>query len=546
MNRHLENSVFTTVTGAHVAPARRGLVALRAVGLAVLVTAVTWAVVEVSFDSTWTYLGCAPTSGWALALLAGIFLLSLLRLRFPATALVGAAAVFGVWPATGSVLAMAAFHAAARVHPARRLRITLALAVLVDCAVALRASQYGWTITLAGHLTALLVGVGLPIGVQLLLGKADRLIAALRDRARFLEDNYRLAHSAARLQERSRIAQEMHDQLGHRLSLISLYAGALELSTATKVPAVADDARLIRGTVQTAMRELRATLGILRAADRQEAQLQPVDETGTRNDLTRLVEQSRSAHVRVELAWQGEDLTGVPLPVRRAAHRLVREALTNVHRHAPGGAATVVVERGTDRLRVEVTNDRPPSPASPADGNGLGLIGVQERVRLLGGVFEAGATPGGGFRVGAELPLTDDGSPGVLPAPPAGTRPEWATRRRKLSGTWGIDVVLAAGLVSVPALVSIVLNAASLVVPGHTPFDGSSDAVRVGMTRAEVTDLVGDGDPIARLAAKSVESPAPAGASCLYSVSSSDTGETIFRYCFQDDRLDAIDNFTID
>ncbi|MEV6596569.1 histidine kinase [Actinoplanes sp. NPDC051346] len=599
---------------------------VRQLGLAVLVAAVSRGVDQLSFDSTWAYFECEPGSKWVLALLGGTVLLALARLRFPATTLVGAAALFALWPAAGALLALTAFRAAGHVRPERRLRISVALAVVVDLAVAVAGAHYGWTIVVAGHAVALLICIGLPFGVQVLLGKADRLVAVLRERAHYLEDNYRLAHSAARLQERSRIAQEMHDQLGHRLSLISLYAGALELATtgteptlsetdgahrggagtvgtgsvgtgtvgtgsvgtgsvgtgsvgtgsvgngtggngtgeyrlagygnAARTPAGADEARLIRGTVHAAMRELRATLGMLRSVDPGEPLLQPLAQTGTKTDLAMLVAESRSAGVPVVLTWDGDDLTDAPLPVRRAVHRLVREGLTNIHRHAPGAEATVVVERCLGRVRIEVTSS-PPVPrvtAPRSAGTGLGLVGVQERVRLLGGAFAAGATAGGGFRVLATLPLDEPATPDRLPEQPlaAGPAPVPARRgsgvhRRTLDHRRGIAVVLTVGLVGVPALVSAVLNGASLVVPGTDPYEEQpAEPVRIGMTQADVRTIVGTDDPLARLAAKAVETPQPADSTCLYSLDWDDgENEVIVRHCFRVDRLVAVDEFPV-
>ncbi|MFC3385809.1 sensor histidine kinase [Couchioplanes caeruleus subsp. azureus] len=574
------------MTQAEGSTARRGRRVVRQLGLAVLVAAVSWGVDQLSFDPAWAYFDCESGSGWVFALLGGTVLLALVRLRFPATALVGAAAFFALWPAAGALLALTAFRAAGHVRPERRLRISVGLAVLVDLVVAVVCAHYGWTIVLAGHAVALLICVGLPFGVQVLLGKVDRLVAALRERAHYLEDNYRLAHSAARLQERSRIAQEMHDQLGHRLSLISLYAGALELATtgtettgsegsgaastvAAKVratgtaagtPAGADEARLIRGTVHAAMQELRSTLGMLRSADPGEPPLQPLAQTGTRTDLALLVAESRSAGVPVAFAWHGDDLADAPLPARSAAHRLVRECLTNIHRHAPGAKAAVVVERRPGRVRIEVSSGpvgvRGTAPCSP--GTGLGLVGVQERVRLLGGVFSAGATAGGGFRVLAELPLAGqrppDGSPGrPVAAGAAGAAAVPARRgsgahRRSLDGRRGIAGVLAVSLVGIPALVSAVLNGASLVVPGTDPYEEPpAESVRIGMTQPDVETIVGTEDPLARLAAKAVETPLPADSTCRYLLDWDDSGENevIVRYCFRVDRLVAVDEFPV-
>ncbi|OJF09506.1 signal transduction histidine kinase [Couchioplanes caeruleus] len=554
---------------------------MRQLGLAVLVAVVSWGVDRLSFDPTWAYFDCESGSTWVLALIGGTVVLALVRLRFPATALVGAAAFFALWPAAGALLALTAFRAAGHVRPERRLRISVALAVLVDLAVAVACAQYGWTIVLAGHAVALLICVGLPFGVQVLLGKADRLVAALRERAHYLEDNYRLAHSAARLQERSRIAQEMHDQLGHRLSLISLYAGALELATTgtetagsetygghegkpekagrehtARTPAGLDEARLIRGTVHAAMQELRSTLGMLRSADPGEPLMQPLAQTGTKTDLALLVAESRSAGVPVALAWHGDDLADAPLPARSAAHRLVRECLTNMHRHAPGAEAAVVVERRPGRVRIEVSSGPPVlrGTAPCSAGTGLGLVGVQERVRLLGGVFSAGATAGGGFRVSAELPLADPTTPEGLPERPVAAGPTpVATRRgsgahrRGVDDRRGIAVVLTVSLVGIPALVSAVLNGASFIVPGTDPYeDPPAGSIRIGMTQADVTTIVGEDDPLTRLAAKAVETRLPADSTCLYSLDwDGGENEVIVRYCFRVDRLVAMDEFPV-
>lgn len=527
---------------------------IREIGLAGLIAATTWASTMQSFDPVWTFSNYSPYSGWIWVLLAAMVLVGLLRQRLPAVAFVGAAALFGVWPAAGSVLALTAFHAAGRLPRGRRLWTVLALVALVDCGAALLSSGYGWTITLAGHLVALLLCVGLPVGVHVLLGKADRLVTALRERTYYLEDNYRLAHSAARLQERSRIAEEMHDQLGHRLSLISLYAGELELSTAAGAPRAAGDARLIRGTVQTAMQELRTTLGVLRPAGLEEARLQPVEETGSRTDLARLVAESRSAGVPVELTWRGDDLVGVALPVRRAAHRLVREGLTNIHRHALGAEAVVAVECGAGRVRIDVSNGRPPDPLSdPASsGTGLGLVGVQERVQVLGGDFVAGTTPGGGFLVRAELPLTDRAQvpPGHRLGPSSLPRmPAWPPRgalRRRLSDGRGIAAVLSVGLAAIPALVAVLFNATSLVVPGDNPYKQQTQAAEIGMTQDQVVAFFGEDDVLARIAARTLETPPPAGATCLYIQKWDETVQpSIVRYCFHAGRLTVVDSFPI-
>src|SRR5206468_5123409 len=122
-------------------------------------------------------------------------------------------------------------------------------------------------------------------------------------------------------------------------------------------PDVPGEVRLIRTTVGTAMHELRTILGVLREAGHGGGEVAPADAIGTRADVTHLVNESRAAGVKVELDWIGADLTGAPPSVRRAVHRVVREALTNVHRHAGGAPARVVVERNVARVRVSVRNE---------------------------------------------------------------------------------------------------------------------------------------------------------------------------------------------
>ncbi|WP_412749889.1 sensor histidine kinase [Krasilnikovia sp. M28-CT-15] len=526
----------------------------RELGLGVLLAAIIWGSARLSSDPAWTFIECAPESPLIWVPMGGAVVLGLLGRKYPSVSLVGAAGLFGVWPVSGCLLALAAFRAAAETRPTRRLT-AFGLAVLADFGAAFASAQYGWSIVAVGHAVALIVCLGLPVGVQLLLGKADRLVGALRERAHYLEENYRLAHSAARLQERSRIAQEMHDELGHRLSLIALHAGALELATAQQAPAGADQARLIRSTVQSAMRELRTSLGILRAAEPVQAQLQPVQETGTQADLARLVDESRSAGVPVDLTWHGDDLRGVALPVRQAAHRLVRESLTNIHRHAPGAVATVQIDRSGDRIRILIGNGRPSTPAPAVRSTRHGLVGVQERVRLLNGDFAAGPTTDGGFQVRAELPLTDvpvtGGPEETLPTGNSGrTAPPFLGPRhargglRRLRDARGVAAVLAAGLLGVPALVSVVLDAASILVPGADPYDSPEEPVRIGMTQADVMSAIGEDDPVARLAAKGIETRPPAGAACVYAQQWDDV-ERILRYCFQGDRLVVMDEFPI-
>lgn len=487
---------------------------------------------------------------WMWLPIGGAMLVTLLRLRSPVLAVVGAALLFGWWPATAGALAVTAFEAATPGRPVRWRATVLGVAALAGYVTGLLCSPQTPVMLTELHLIAATVCLALPAWMRALLDKADRVLRALRERAHYLEANYRLAHTAARLQERSRIAQETHDQLGHRLSLITLYAGALELERKDATTAGTDEARLIRHTAQTAMRELRTILGILRPVDPEEAAMPPVTETGTHADVRRLVNQSRSAGVDVRLVWRGADLGDAAPPVRWAVHRIVREGLTNVHRHAAGSASTVVIERGSGTVRAEVCNecDPEPHPAPAQPGTGLGLVGVRERVRLLGGEFAAGRTPDGGFRLAVEMPLCTPAPTAPSTPPPATGGP--ADRPAPASDRWpryGAFAALAASLVGAAALMIVVLNYLPWYSGEHAVGPVEPQEPRIGMTRAEVVAMVNLDDPVAALAARELESPPPAGGDCTYGTEwSPDQSVMILRYCFRADRLITLDRFPAD
>lgn len=448
------------------------------------------------------------------ALVAGSAVLpALVRHRFPLTTLLAAALLFGWYPAAGVILALASYGVAGRVRSARRRGFALGVAALMPFTIGLIGSGYQWKIAFAVFGIAALVCVAGPAMVHVLLGQRERLINALLEQASY-------AASTAKLQERSRIAQEMHDLLGHRLSLISLYAGSLELDT-TKPTHITEPARLIRETVHTAMDELRTTLGILRQQGPAAATL-PTDHTGTWPDVSRLVHQAQAGGLNVALSWIGPDTAAIALPIRQAVHRIIREGLTNVSKHAPTAAAGVIVEHAADRIRVGVVDEGQPGTAAP--GSGLGLVGVRERIRLLGGSSQAGPLPGRGFRVTAELPLSM--------TPPRPVEPDAGTDVRT-DDRWaraGMSAVLATGLIGAVAILVVTFNTLTFDLP--TTFD----SVHIGSTRAQITNVIGKDDPVARLASRGLEPPLPGGTDCWYTYNLMESGTTIVeRYCFRDD-----------
>ncbi|MCK7624206.1 histidine kinase [Streptomyces sp. RS10V-4] len=205
----------------------------------------------------------------------------------------------------------------------------------------------------------------------------------------------------AQLRAREEVAREMHDVLGHRLSLLSLHAGALEYRPDAPSEDIARAAGVIRESAHQALQDLREVLTVLRAPA---AGLpQP-----TLADLHRLVAESCAAGMRVRLATEIPE--AVPELAGRTVYRVVQEALTNVRKHAEGAPVDVRVtgEEGAG-LRVEVANGpaprhRPGPAAAPAAPPGQGLAGLAERVALAGGRLSHGPGGDGGWEVTAELP----------------------------------------------------------------------------------------------------------------------------------------------
>lgn len=269
--------------------------------------------------------------------------------------------------------------------------------------------------SLLGGIFGAVFFVVFPAVSGMLLGRRRPMVRLLRERNEYLERARALTAASARSDERAHIAGEMHDMLGHRLSLISIHAGALELTTAKKAPQLHEQAELIRTTSSLAMAELREILGVLRTSPEPES----LDEdTGTRSDITALVE---GCGLAATLDWSGDDLHGADPRTRRAVHRVVREALTNVGKHAPSARARVQVAVQGGRARIQVLN----GPTSAVEGKGArrGLIGLEERVGLLGGSFSAGRPVEGGFRVAADVPLhppaqADQAATEVVEVPP--------------------------------------------------------------------------------------------------------------------------------
>jgi signal transduction histidine kinase len=229
----------------------------------------------------------------------------------------------------------------------------------------------------------------------------DRL-SALRERAASLEREQDAVRGQAALEERLRIARDLHDLVGHGLSAIAVQSGTARVALdAGDRDAVRTALGHVEATSRSAMREMRTMVGVLREPSPIAAESAP-DLDG----LPALVEQAGRAGVRTGLDPVG-DLGPVPPVVGRCAYRVVQEALTNVIRHAPGAAATVRVEARDGRLHVEVTDRGGAAAGKVSASGGHGLVGMRERVEMLHGTVQAGPLDGGGWAVRATLPLRE-------------------------------------------------------------------------------------------------------------------------------------------
>ncbi|MFF4159998.1 sensor histidine kinase [Streptomyces sp. NPDC001678] len=442
-----------------------------------------------------------------------------------------AAAGLGTTSLWWALPAMAAALSAGRLSGRTR-PLVVALTVLVTAASIAVVAVPG-LLVLGSRFVVVVVGAAL---LPWFAGRVWRQYQELTrlgwDRAARLEREQRLVAEQARLRERARIAQDMHDALGHDLSLIALSAGALKLAPglANEHRAAAED---VRARAAGAVERLGQVIGILRE-EADGAPTEPADFA-----VARLVEDAAASGLAAVLCTEGEEY-GMPPAVERAAHRVVQEALTNVAKHAPGAAATVRLSRTAAEVVVSVENTPPPAPAAPPlPGGGLGLIGLDERVRLAGGSFECGPR-GGGFAVTARLPRTPSArpvAPAPSPAPGAGALPPEHRRARRRAGR------ALATAVAVPLLATVVLTGAltawgSLTL-SHTVLDPTDyAALRVGQNRSEVARVLPDRQLPYRPRAYEPKGP---GIRCeYYAVTAarfvSSSGDA-YQLCFQDGRL---------
>ncbi|MEV7724653.1 histidine kinase [Streptomyces sp. NPDC087917] len=491
--------------------------------------------------------------------------LTMLRRRLPAATLVVGAAASALLPGVFLLTILLGWSAGRRIVGVSRALIAFTLAFFAEVTLTLVDQWSQMRPGLVAVFTTLVF-----LASTVMPGLASRywyqrrtLLGALQERNDQLLRERTIVAGQARLRERQRIAQDMHDSLGHQLALISVHTGALEVD-----PELTDRQReavgVLRQASVAAMHELREVVGIMRdgvesPVPREEAQPAARGVAG----ITGIVEAARGAgtDVRLHTAGQARPLVAA---CDHAAYRIVQEGLTNAYKHAPGSRITVELRYEDDSLVVEIANG--PAPADPSSevvSGGQGLTGLRERARLVGGMVHAGATEDGGFRVAGVLPygtepagaaeeVADDfgqrsqaRASALQGAPPM----DWAAVNRELgppvrSRRGGVAMGCGIAFAAIVLLV-IVLGAAAVLMVGSASkgvIDRADyDAVHVGEAEQEVRDRLPSGDSILTTGLERKAPPKPEGTTCLALLSTESSSEFskdgVFRFCFRDGKL---------
>ncbi|MEO6472718.1 MAG: histidine kinase [Aeromicrobium sp.] len=250
--------------------------------------------------------------------------------------------------------------------------------------------------------TAIVSIIGVTVGWGLYIGSRRELLATLRDRADKAESDQSRRAEQARTAERGRIAREMHDVLAHRISLVSMHAGALSYRTDLTDEEIRRTAAIIQENSHQAMTELREVLGVLRDGPGDAAPELPQPAA---NDIGALIAEARDWGMKIDYASDA-DIAWLPDSAGRALYRIIQEALTNVRKHAQDTLVTVRLSGGReDGLSINIRNPlRIGDVRIGAPESGLGLIGLTERTALLGGTLSHDITPDHQFILRAWLP----------------------------------------------------------------------------------------------------------------------------------------------
>ncbi|MEU7635222.1 MULTISPECIES: sensor histidine kinase [unclassified Streptomyces] len=234
----------------------------------------------------------------------------------------------------------------------------------------------------------------------------QRLLAAAIERAERAERTREEEARRRVIEERLRIARELHDVVAHHITLVNAQAGVAHHLMRSDPDHAYQALERIRDTSRTALDELRATVGLLRHGDDRATPREPAPGLA---DLDTLLESFRHSGLGITLERTGRQ-TGSPVPpiIDLAAYRIVQEALTNTRKHAGPVPVRVHLDHRTDALRITVEDNgtgTPEAGSNDSAGTGHGMIGMRERAKAAGGTLAAGPRPAGGFRIHTELPL---------------------------------------------------------------------------------------------------------------------------------------------
>ncbi|MFB7191721.1 sensor histidine kinase [Streptomyces sp. NPDC056178] len=320
------------------------------------------------------------------------------RRRWPVGLAVGLILVSTVEPVAAGALLVALFSVAVH-RPFRPVAVIGALALITAPVQPYLRPDPDTSFTAAtvvGVLLSLLV-----LSWGMVVRSRRQLVVTLRERARRAETEAELRAEQAQRLAREAIAREMHDVLAHRLTLLSVHAGALEFRPDAPPAQVARAAGVIRDSAHEALQDLREIIGVLRSpGESDDNRPQPTLAT-----LDSLIDESRLAGMRVTLDSRITDPAAAPAATGRTVYRIAQEGLTNARKHAPGSEVGVTVAGGPgDGLTIEVRNPAPTEPFEQVPGSGQGLIGLTERATLAGGRLDHGPEQDGGFGIRAWLP----------------------------------------------------------------------------------------------------------------------------------------------
>jgi len=241
-------------------------------------------------------------------------------------------------------------------------------------------------------------GVSFTVVTLVVMLLVRRVVGDRERRAQIAERERDLVAREAVVEERARIARELHDVIAHHVSMIVLQAGAERRVLDNANASTREVLETVERTGRSALTEMRRLLGMLRAnAD------EPLGPQPGLSDVPTLVTQLREAGLPVELQIEGERRE-LPVGIELSAYRIVQEALTNALKHAGEASASVNIRYGSDSLELEIADDGTGTP-TPVPSGGHGLVGMRERVALYGGHLDAGRRPSGGFAVRVLLPI---------------------------------------------------------------------------------------------------------------------------------------------